>query len=74
MSEELIGLERDALTSDHGRQAMFLNFIGEGGEDRVVAGFGRGNYARLAHIKGQYDPDNVFRLNHNIRPAIQAAD
>ncbi len=49
--------------------AIYLNFIGDEGEDRIVAGFGRDNYARLAKVKAQYDPDNVFRLNHNIKPA-----
>lgn len=48
--------------------AVYLNFIGEEGEDRVVAGFGRENYARLAKVKAQYDPENIFHLNHNIKP------
>jgi FAD/FMN-containing dehydrogenase len=48
--------------------AVYLNFIGNEGEDRVVAGFGPENYRRLAAVKGEYDPGNVFRLNHNVRP------
>jgi hypothetical protein len=27
------------------------------------------NYDRLVQIKRRYDPDNIFRLNHNINPA-----
>ncbi|MET7858509.1 FAD-binding oxidoreductase [Streptomyces sp. NPDC005318] len=49
--------------------AVYLNFIGREGEDRVVAGLGAENYARLAAVKAAYDPDNVFRLNHNVAPA-----
>lgn len=49
--------------------AVYLNFIGDEGEQRVVAGFGEGNYKRLAAVKAQYDPDNVFHRNHNIKPA-----
>ncbi|MFG3036805.1 FAD-binding oxidoreductase [Streptomyces sp. NPDC048330] len=49
--------------------AVYLNFIGSEGGERVVEGFGAGNYARLAGVKAAFDPDNVFRFNHNITPA-----
>jgi FAD/FMN-containing dehydrogenase len=48
---------------------VYLNFIGNEGRERVVAGFGRANYDRLASIKAEYDPGNVFHVNHNIVPA-----
>lgn len=49
--------------------AVYLNFIGDEGAERVVAGLGPENTRRLADLKRRYDPDNVFRFNHNIRPA-----
>ncbi|MFH9007936.1 FAD-binding oxidoreductase [Streptomyces afghaniensis] len=49
--------------------AVYLNFIGDEGTDRVVAGLGTENTRRLAELKRRYDPDNVFRFNHNITPA-----
>jgi len=52
--------------------AVYLNFIGQEGEERVIAGFGPENYRRLAKVKARYDPDNVFRLNHNIKPAAES--
>jgi FAD/FMN-containing dehydrogenase len=47
---------------------VYLNFIGDEGEDRVVAGYGRENYERLMAVKAEYDPDNVFQRWHNVRP------
>ncbi|MFD3504504.1 FAD-binding oxidoreductase [Streptomyces sp. NPDC058678] len=49
--------------------AVYLNFIGDEGTDRVEAGLGAENARRLAAVKRQYDPDNVYRFNHNITPA-----
>ncbi|MFD9121107.1 FAD-binding oxidoreductase [Streptomyces bottropensis] len=49
--------------------AVYLNFVGDEGVDRVVAGVGVDNHRRLTAVKARYDPDNVFRYNHNIPPA-----
>lgn len=46
----------------------YLNFPGFMEEEGLVEkAYGR-NYARLAAIKAKYDPDNLFRLNQNIKP------
>ncbi len=36
--------------------------------DRVRTVYG-GHYARLAQIKGKYDPHNLFHINQNVKPA-----
>jgi FAD/FMN-containing dehydrogenase len=51
-------------------KAAYLNFIGDEGEDRVKAFYGD-NYARLVTIKSKYDPNNLFRVNQNIKPSLK---
>ena len=46
----------------------YVNFMMEEGQARVKATYGP-NYERLAKIKTEYDPDNVFHVNQNIAPA-----
>ncbi|HEY7692074.1 MAG TPA: FAD-binding oxidoreductase [Gaiellaceae bacterium] len=46
----------------------YVNMMMDEGQERVRASY-RDNYERLARIKAEYDPDNVFRVNQNIEPA-----
>ena len=51
------------------RDGAYPNFMmGDEGEARVRASYGD-NYPRLAALKRKFDPANLFRINHNIRPA-----
>jgi FAD/FMN-containing dehydrogenase len=46
----------------------YVNDLGQDDEDRIRIGYGT-NYERLTALKKKYDPENLFRLNPNIRPA-----
>ena len=61
----------DSLQPYSAEGRLYLNFAGhgEGNEELVRRSFGA-NYGRLAAIKRTYDPDNVFRFNQNIAPAV----
>jgi FAD/FMN-containing dehydrogenase len=48
---------------------IYLNFIGNEGEERIRAAYGEDKYRRLQQIKAEYDPNNVFQGNQNIKPA-----
>jgi FAD/FMN-containing dehydrogenase len=51
----------------HSAGGAYVNFMMEEGDERIRASY-RGNYARLVEVKRKYDPDNLFRVNQNIRP------
>ena len=58
----------DAL-APHSTGGMYVNFIPEDSGERVQEVYGESKYRRLSQIKSRYDPDNVLRVNHNIKPA-----
>lgn len=49
-----------------------LNFAGAGGmsADAVRAAYSAEDYRRLLRVKRSYDPENLFRANHNIAPEM----
>lgn len=49
-------------------EGAYVNMMMEEGQARVRASY-RDNYFRLAAVKRQYDPANLFRINQNITPA-----
>lgn len=52
-------------------RAVYVNDLGDEQEDRVRAAYGE-NHERLVALKNEYDPTNLFRLNQNIRPSVEA--
>ena len=48
---------------------VYVNFLGDEGQDRVRAAYGEEKYRRLVELKDKYDPVNVFRINQNIPPS-----
>jgi len=46
----------------------YINFLTEEeGEERIRAAYGK-NYERLIEVKTKWDPENLFRMNKNIKP------
>ena len=48
----------------------YINFVTEDETDRISAAYGK-NYKKLVRIKNKYDRNNLFRVNHNIRPTVK---
>ena len=49
-------------------EGHYVNDMMETGDDVVRGVYGDVKYDRLVGLKRTYDPDNVFRLNQNIKP------
>ena len=52
----------------HSAGGAYVNFMMDEGQERIRATY-RDNYPRLAKVKAKYDPDNLFRVNQNIKPS-----
>lgn len=50
-------------------KGVYVNFLSDEGEDRVKAAYTPEVWNRLVELKKKYDPNNLFRMNQNIRPA-----
>ena len=51
------------------RESRWLNYLGDDEPIAAIRAAYGPNYDRLVEVKRQYDPENVFHLNHNIDPA-----
>ncbi len=47
---------------------VYVNLLGDEGEQRIHDAYPPATYARLAALKRRYDPQNLFHLNQNIPP------
>ncbi len=56
-----------AAIAPHSQAGGYVNFASGDDQEKVAENYGA-NYGRLREVKRQYDPDNLFRLNQNIRP------
>jgi len=50
---------------------VYVNFISEEGVERVKDAYTRETYEKLVQLKNKFDPDNIFRLNQNIKPTVE---
>ena len=53
--------------------SVYVNYLGpedHEGEDRVKEAYGLEKYNRLVELKNKYDPNNLFRMNQNIKPTV----
>ena len=49
---------------------VYVNTLSDEGDAGVRRAYSADKLARLTALKTQFDPDNVFHLNHNIKPEL----
>jgi hypothetical protein len=63
-----------AAALQQGDDGAYLNFLADEGPARVRAAYPGPTWDRLVAVKRRWDPDNLFRRNHNISPQAEAPD
>jgi FAD/FMN-containing dehydrogenase len=51
-----------------GAPGAYSGFLGDDGAERIREAYPGPTWDRLVEVKRRYDPDNFFRLNHNVSP------
>jgi FAD/FMN-containing dehydrogenase len=70
-NEQRIAAVRKYYTAMEPHMAGFYANLHDDTEKKTWGNYG-GNYERLVKIKTEFDPENLFRLNANIRPEAQS--
>jgi len=68
--DEVMGWSRSAMASlePFTTAGHYVNDMVETGTDVVRSVYGDAKYELLVDLKRRWDPDNVFRLNQNVKP------
>jgi len=53
--------------ASHAGDGVYVNMLAEDEVERIGRAYGE-NFERLRSLKAKWDPENVFRMNHNIAP------
>lgn len=51
-------------------RGVYVNFLSDEGEKRVKDAYTEEVWQRLVEVKNKYDPNNIFRMNQNIKPSL----
>ncbi len=55
-------------TARYATGGEYVNFMTDDEQARIKGAAYGANYPRLAQVKKKYDPDNLFRMNQNVKP------
>jgi FAD/FMN-containing dehydrogenase len=69
-SERIAAARAYGASMERFASGVYVNVLSDEGEAGVRRAYDATKLARLAQLKRRYDPDNVFHLNNNIRPAV----